>query len=600
MAGIGGVNLETPNLDFGRTYQYYSTTQERGLNNTKEVVIDRSSSIGGKSNPLGNTAATLFYQGAKNSANNNKYDKFLFYGLNKTPEGEGNNILESYYLSESRAYNSQVSSYESKNPTAKQLVSLAGEDSPIIGGSACPYNWSDFLYCKYYGRIPNNYMVTLRRYPTPMLDNLSMPNSVRDTDLHELEGAGKPVAQAITWFGGNTGNSLNDIISFSTGIKWKSVSQENILTQKGMDKGFSKSTIGRLLTTITDTATGSPAISEAIKTVVELASVSTGEGEQEITDARAGFILRERDSLPNGPLSEFRWNSVDSIDKTYIRDTGLSFADADIDLKFHYELTSVGQVNTKAAFMDLLANLLAIGTNYGVFMRPDMRFDNDFPAIGFPGGEDGLRAFFASPATFLMTYLNMVSPEEANSAIAKLKNISDDGDSAVTSDKNDQVLIKSIGDYKSNPNDKEAIDTMDRALKALVQRDFIEAYEINMSYYTGAPVGEWHLVVGNPFNPIAMIGNLICENVKIEFGEKLGPDDFPTELSATFTLKHGRDREKGEIESMFNRGRGRFYQTSIKTSASAMSVAAVDKDGNLLSEKSAVQQFDKWRSGSGQ
>jgi hypothetical protein len=79
---------------------------------------------------------------------------------------------------------------------------------------------------------------------------------------------------------------------------------------------------------------------------------------------------------------------------------------------------------------------------------------------------------------------------------------------------------------------------------------------------TGEPVGEWHLVIGNPFNPIAMIGNLICEDVSYSFGggdERLGPDDFPETLNISVSLKHGRPRDKGDIESMFNRGQGRLH-----------------------------------------
>ena len=72
-----------------------------------------------------------------------------------------------------------------------------------------------------------------------------------------------------------------------------------------------------------------------------------------------------------------------------------------------------------------------------------------------------------------------------------------------------------------------------------------------------------------------MIGNLICDGVSIEFGDVLGPDDFPTTLKATFTLKHARDRERGEIESIFNRGDGRLYQTAQPTSANQQSFDAV-------------------------
>jgi hypothetical protein len=90
-------------------------------------------------------------------------------------------------------------------------------------------------------------------------------------------------------------------------------------------------------------------------------------------------------------------------------------------------------------------------------------------------------------------------------------------------------------------------------------------------------------------NPIAMIGNLICSNVTIDFGEVLGPDDFPTEITATFELDHGRDRDRGEIESMFNRGDGRLYQSTLPTYASTQSLAS---QSNVLGENIPVSNTD--------
>ena len=132
-----------------------------------------------------------------------------------------------------------------------------------------------------------------------------------------------------------------------------------------------------------------------------------------------------------------------------------------------------------------------------------------------------------------------------------------------------------------------------RLLKLAVTEDFITNWQVPASLLTGAPVGEWHLTIGNPCNPIAMIGNLICKNVKIEFGDILGPDDFPTTLKATFQLEHGRDRERGEIESMFNRGDGRLYASSAPTSASVGSYSSFsDVNGNVLSERTANQYMN--------
>ena len=61
-------------------------------------------------------------------------------------------------------------------------------------------------------------------------------------------------------------------------------------------------------------------------------------------------------------------------------------------------------------------------------------------------------------------------------------------------------------------------------------------------------------------NPIAMVGNLTLQDTKMKLTGPLGKDDFPSVLEVELTLKPGRPRDKSDIESMFNGGRGRLYQ----------------------------------------
>jgi hypothetical protein len=79
------------------------------------------------------------------------------------------------------------------------------------------------------------------------------------------------------------------------------------------------------------------------------------------------------------------------------------------------------------------------------------------------------------------------------------------------------------------------------------------------SLLTGDPTGAWHLTVGNPLNPIMMVGNLTCRETNVTFEGGLGVQDFPERMVVEITLKPGRGRDKLDIESMFNMGRGRFY-----------------------------------------
>jgi hypothetical protein len=170
----------------------------------------------------------------------------------------------------------------------------------------------------------------------------------------------------------------------------------------------------------------------------------------------------------------------------------------------------------------------------------------------------------------------------------------------VGTDELNKVRNALAGVSKSNGNIQDAIkdltaafgDDAARLLKYAVTPDFLEKYQSPISFLTGAPIGEWHLTIGNPCNPIAMIGNLICDDVAIEFGEALGPDDFPTSIKATFTLKHARARERGEIESIFNRGDGRLYQSSQNTSSNQQSFGSfADVAGNVLTEQTAQQNL---------
>ena len=50
------------------------------------------------------------------------------------------------------------------------------------------------------------------------------------------------------------------------------------------------------------------------------------------------------------------------------------------------------------------------------------------------------------------------------------------------------------------------------------------------SLLTGDPTGAWYLTVGNPLNPIMMVGNLTCRETNVTFEGGLGVQDFPERM----------------------------------------------------------------------
>jgi hypothetical protein len=591
--------------------QKFASRLEEIYGGVVQDVISRASNLGSDNPYKGPTARSLFYEAA--SRNPNKYGQFLFYSLGNND----NNFIDAYYRSESQDYNRNVSSVKSKNPSAGFLVretvdlesiyaissigNLPGLTSSfersIIGGLSAPYHWKDFLYCKYYGTIPNNYMITLRRFPSPVLDNLSVPSAIKNSEAYIKNGAGRPVAQAVTWFGANTDNSLNSLLTFSTGMNWEPKPQEEILRQMENTKGFTNDAPFKLLTDIAGVI--SPTGSEVIKTAASVANSAAValDPQNETVDAMRTFGIRDFAKDRAGVMGEYIWTSVDTINSTYVRGRGLTFDWKAINVTFEYELASLGEVNTKAAMLDILGNLLAIGTNYGTFLTPNFRYDSEFPSIGFPGGDTGLESFYRDPLGWLLDNGNKISditskredPTQGTPTGEVVSNSSGAENQGqfqkVAADLTKLITEKNITRESINALESKYGVNLSKLLKGAFTQDFIASWQMPVSFLTGAPIGEWHLVIGNPCNPIAMIGNLICKDVKISFGEQLGPDDFPTSIKAVFTLDHARHRERGEIESIFNRGDGRFYQSSMPTSSNAQSFGAfADITGKIMSQ----------------
>jgi hypothetical protein len=583
---------------------------EQLLNDRSKTIVSRYSNIGAdnpaKVYPL---PRSLFYDGAKldpEVKEAEKYGLFMFYSFSN---GKGNNYLDQYYLSERPEHNINISSAESKNPTAFQLVkdsasysvlmgaggsNINSKNSPIKGGVHAPYYWKDFIYCKYYGTIPNNRLITLRRFSSPVLDNFSIPKGL-ETPENLKKGIGMPVAQAVTWFGGKSGNTLSNLIGFSTGLVWEDKNVDPTRYQKAFGDDLLGSVAYETLTQLVaayaggDKSGGDKVNDPKFKVGAEAIANALSPVGEDLTKARytRAFMEAAKDDGEGrlGILKERIWVPVDIIQKTQHRGIGLDFTWTDLDLKFTYDLTSVGEVNTKAAMFDILGNLLSIGTNYGNFLAPYIRYNSEYSALTFPGGDEGAKQYFTDPQTFIEANISklFVSDNSKGTVIGNSP-ISKDELSSFEKDLEALQAAVKAGDLESL--DSAILKRVFAGIKSQTASIAAEKWQAPLSLYTGAPIGEWHVVIGNPYNPIAMIGNLVCKSVTINFGDALGPDDFPMTLEATITLAHARPRERGEIESIFNRGDGRLYQTVKSTSANAQTYnTIVDLSGQVFTNE---------------
>jgi hypothetical protein len=231
------------------------------------------------------------------------------------------------------------------------------------------------------------------------------------------------------------------------------------------------------------------------------------------------------------------YGPVDVIDKSKRRKRGLAF-EQKFTLTFDYELRSYYGVNGKAAMMDLLGNILATTYTHGTFWGGERRFvgasqDNIFANLPIfkLADQGGLN----NPSAVLEAFIDSV--HQGAQAFTQ-------GTEGETTKDKIKNLAKDIGGMLLGG----MLNKLGRPQKYALA-----------SLMSGAPVGCWHLTIGNPRSPIIEVGNLVCTGSEIEHYGPLGLDDFPTGIRVKINLEHGKPRDVMGIEQMYGRGDTRIY-----------------------------------------
>ena len=396
-----------------------------------------------------------------------------------------------------------------KTPTTTNIINWSQQESNRY---KFPYKYQDFVFCKWWQKVPNNYMITLRRYPYPTNDAVTSSSESRN----ELKPENLyPVATMVTFLGEEPGNKISEIISMESSLKWRDIDADVWEVSQSTDPA-----------SVNNPA---PGLAKALGFLTQ--------GAAGVKDQRVP--LTPIDPYNNGPYVNKIIGPVNVITQTKARDRGLEFKH-EISLTFEYSVRSIGGVNSKAAALDIIGNTLLMASASAAFWGGMNRFAphvNQGAHDPFLGGAAGRDAWVrGNPSEFFDALREQFTQILGN-----------------VSDFFNKITQDPIGGLKEIAG---GAATEFMKLSTTASRGQVSGLH---SLLTGAPVGEWHLQVGSPLNPIMMIGNLICTGVKLEFNDELGPDDFPTEIKATISLEHGMPRDKDAIESMFNKGLGRIY-----------------------------------------
>ena len=153
----------------------------------------------------------------------NTYALFQYRGMYGALN-EGSDTLASSYSDNvsGGGYRRLVGGEPAENPTVQQILQFFGDQSADKSGAGFDvlYEPQDFIFCKYYRKIPNNYLVTLRRFGSPAPDNIYSTavryqpqdsngnvttNGPAPAENFPVVKTTKPdIARAVTWMGETT------------------------------------------------------------------------------------------------------------------------------------------------------------------------------------------------------------------------------------------------------------------------------------------------------------------------------------------------------------------------------------------------------------
>ena len=447
---------------------------------------------------------------------------------------------------------------DKQNPTYKNILKYYS-DKVFDPYGLASYKMQDFIYLKYYNQIPNNYMITLRRYTHPCEDHMfGLDMTAEDINfLNGYEESYFNIATAVTYMGEKSGNKLSDILKFEYGANYEEKEAKvemlhhsgGLAEQMKQKLGVSESFMQGEMTRQEAGGNGN-----YVKQAITFATLTgmRGKSVQEAIAASHRFEGNEYSQV----YGENIYGDVNVVNKTKVRSRGLTYS-GNFTLNFEYSLKSLKCVNPRVAMMDILSNFLILTGNYGAFWGGETRFYGQrsiAPQLG-----DAAKLRNGDFKGYFKTLLSDVKTGFENISLAN------GGDGDILSG------IKNI-----------AGGALQGLLGNLLGGNVGVAgsAQVSAALLSGEPTGYWHVTVGNPLDPIAMMGNMAVTKTSVQFNDVLGYDDFPTEIKFTVELEHCMPRDNAAIENMFNGAKGRFYAFT---------------DANILNEFADINSMSAFR-----
>lgn len=451
------------------------------------------------------------------------------------------------FLDENDKKNDKTMFVDTSDCSIKRLVEMSSLADGELGSAI--YRIADFMYCKDLGKVSNNHLITLRRYNAPIGDNIFRLS--HDKPEENMFSAQPDIGRLVTWFGTDD-NKLSDILKMSFHATWKEMNAE---IQEVKSEGAGDGILGMIANTLNpayNRAQGA-GITNNHNLIAKAMGGLFGTGR---VNFGAGGQYNGHEVLTNYDKHRI-YEPKNTIQSNHYYEGKLEFSN-EFTLNFSYKLRAYGDMNQKAVMLDLIANILRVTYTEGKFWGGSVKW------VGPPGNNSLMKKMHAfidgawdKLSGFAESFLTgAIGWQEIFGSISDATGKFIDS----ASDEAKKILNGGVAESMKEFNeaviqfmkDRKFGDAIKGQLKNALGRPAV--YAIN-SLVSGEDLGLWHLTIGNPLNPIAVMGNLILTNAELSFGDvPLGLDDFPTEIKVAVTLKHCKPRDLTGIAKLFTKG----------------------------------------------
>lgn len=476
---------------------------------------------------------------------NNNY--VVYKGLNHGTEAiknylvNGNNVRGGVYKEDGK-----------KHPYVKLLQDFdirRGEP-----GAALRLKAADFAYLRDLGIYPLNRMCILRRFPDGAF-------------LHENleEMSCEPIATCIGWVKAdqNFGNiSFNETWD-TTDKRFDQKLMEIVSKMPGMDK--------TPISPIPDFAQGMlfEFYKRAGLTGIE-EETNTYTGVESGGDASNWGLMNIPIGDPNilheGPYRPSESQNLKS--------------DFTFDFETTYEQKMLGDIDPGSAMLDIIDNLLAIGTS-------NMKFywSENSPTIvearkAVSGKANDVDAWWIFISTIMESFWTSLSSLFQN-ITTKTKEIVTTIMDSVTTTMDSGTTNGSSGSSGTGTNGgikdggEVTLDVIKKLMGTILTSTVaIHRYELrgSIELMTGGRLSStpWHLTIGNPYSPWLSTNHIIVKSATIETSTEMGFNEQPKYLTVKFNCALSRSLGKQEILRMFNNTYRRNYTSTPPASESKL------------------------------